>query len=90
MNEDESRQDPQDEISSTVDAKGLICPEPVMMLHSAVRDAKGGQVIQVLATDPSTKKDIAQFCEFLGHDLLSQSQEGEVLIHLVRKKGLNS
>ncbi len=86
MSEDNSKQDFQDEISTTVDAKGLICPEPVMMLHSAVRDANGGQVIQVLATDPSTKKDIAQFCEFLGHELLDQRQDGDVLTHLVRKK----
>ncbi|MFL0799963.1 MAG: sulfurtransferase TusA [Agarilytica sp.] len=86
MSKDDSKQRLHEDISTTVDAKGLICPEPVMMLHSAVRDAKGGQVIQVLATDPSTKKDIAQFCEFLGHELLDQSLDGDVLIHLVRKK----
>ncbi len=86
MSEENSKSSLHEDISTMVDAKGLICPEPVMMLHSAVRDAKGGQVIQVLATDPSTKKDIAQFCEFLGHELLDQSQDGDVLIHLVRKK----
>ncbi len=88
MSEDTSKPGLQEEISTTVDAKGLICPEPVMMLHSAVRDARGGQVIQVLATDPSTKKDIAQFCEFLGHELIDQSRDGDVLIHLVRKKSI--
>ena len=57
-------------MSKVIDAKGLICPEPVMLLHAAVRDAKEGEVIEVVATDPSTMKDIANFCEFLGHSLL--------------------
>lgn len=71
--------------AQVVDASGLICPEPVMMLHSAVRDASVGDVIKVIATDPSTQKDIKQFCVFLGHDLLSQSEEDGVHVHYVKK-----
>jgi len=53
----------------SLDTKGLICPEPVMMLHGAVRDADKGDIIRVIATDPSTERDIAKFCQFLGHTL---------------------
>ncbi len=70
----------------TLDTCGLICPEPVMMLHNAMRDIKGGQVIEVVATDPSTQRDIPKFCEFLGHELLHQETRGEVLAFLIRKK----
>ena len=38
-----------------LDACGLYCPEPVMMLHNMVRDAEEGQLLQVIATDPSTQ-----------------------------------
>ncbi len=76
----------QHKIDHSVDAQGLICPEPVMMLHNAVRDAKVGEVIQVIATDPSTQRDIAQFCEFLGHELLEQKQEANIYSHLLRKQ----
>lgn len=62
-------------VTATVNAKGLICPEPVMMLHSAVRDAGPGDVIEVLATDPTTRRDIQQFCDFLGHGLLEVKEE---------------
>ena len=63
-----------------VDTSGLVCPEPVMMLHSAVRQLAMGQVIKVIATDPSTARDIPKFCGFLGHELIAQGHkpgEGE-------------
>ena len=55
-----------------VDTSGLVCPEPVMMLHSAVRQLALGQIIKVIATDPSTARDIPKFCGFLGHELIAQ------------------
>ncbi len=68
----------------SLDTQGLFCPEPVMMLHNAVRDAKPGDVIKVLATDPSTERDIPKFCQFLGHELLSVSAEDERWTYFIR------
>ena len=45
-----------------LDTQGLNCPEPVMMLHQAVRKSSSGTIIKVLATDPSTTRDIPKFC----------------------------
>jgi len=56
-----------------LDATGLFCPEPVMLLHNKIRDIAVGETVQVLATDPSTERDIPKFCVFLGHELLEQS-----------------
>jgi len=68
-----------------LDTKGLICPEPVMMLHNAIRDAVTGDVIEVHATDPSANRDIPKFCSFLGHELVTQKQDGDVLMFWVKK-----
>ena len=57
-----------------LDATGLFCPEPVMLLHNKIRDIAVGDTLQVLATDPSTERDIPKFCTFLGHDLLEQDE----------------
>ncbi len=66
-----------------LDASGLLCPEPIMMLHNAVRDVEDGQIIKMLSTDPSTQRDIVRFCEFLGHELLgSEEQDGQFLFWL--------
>ena len=58
----------------TVDASGLCCPEPVMLLHKAVKRVESGGLILVLATDPSTERDIPRFSEFLRHPLLAYEQ----------------
>ena len=68
-----------------LDASGLFCPEPVMLLHNAVRDVATGAVLKVVATDPSTRRDIPKFCRFLGHELLQQQERDGQLIYFIRK-----
>ncbi|MBL2056362.1 sulfurtransferase TusA-like, partial [Klebsiella pneumoniae] len=36
--------------------------------------AKSGDVVEVLATDPSTSWDIPKFCMHLGHELLLKEE----------------
>ena len=50
-----------------VDANGLICPEPIMMLHKAINDSIDGAIIELEATDPTAERDVKKFCHFLGH-----------------------
>lgn len=69
----------------TLDARGLLCPEPVMLLHKAMRPLAVGEQLTVLATDPTTERDIPQFCRMLGHELVSQQSEGEELIYVLQK-----
>lgn len=69
-----------------LDTQGLYCPEPVMMLHSKIRDIEPGEVIEVCATDPSTQRDIPKFCSFLGHPLLHQEQQDELYYYYIQKK----
>lgn len=70
-----------------LDTCGLYCPEPVMLLHNKVRDMQPGECVEVIATDPSTQRDIPKFCSFLGHQLLSQEQRGEQFFYRIRKGG---
>ena len=70
-----------------LDARGLFCPEPVMLLHKKVREAKVGELIKVLATDPSTTRDIPKFCHFLGHELVSTEESNNEFHYLLRKTG---
>ena len=73
------------EIDHTLDARGLMCPEPVMLLHRHIGDVPVGGVLEVLATDPSTRRDVPKFCAFLGHELLSETEEEGVLIYRLRR-----
>lgn len=68
-----------------LDARGLFCPEPVMLLHNLMRDIALGEVIEVWATDPSTLRDFVKFCTFLEQELmLSEEQDGQYHF-LIRK-----
>ena len=70
----------------TLDARGLFCPEPVMMLHNAFRDLQSGQVLKLLATDPSTTRDVPKVCLFLGHKLIRQEENGDEYHYWLQKK----
>lgn len=66
-----------------LDATGLLCPEPVMLLHGKVRDLPAGGVLKVIATDPSTRRDIPKFCAFLGYELMGQKERDGVFIYWI-------
>lgn len=70
-----------------LDATGLFCPEPVMMLHNKVRDLSPGAVLKVIATDPSTQRDIPKFCVFLGHELERQMTSDGQYLYWIRTRG---
>ena len=74
------------QVDAELDATGLFCPEPVMMLHTKVRELAAGEVLKVTATDPSTQRDIPKFCTFLEHQLLDSSEQDGVYIYWIRKK----
>ncbi len=58
-----------------------------MLLHNKIRDIAAGEVLQVLATDPSTQRDIPKFCGFLGHQLLQQDESEGDFRYWLRKTG---
>lgn len=68
-----------------LDAVGLLCPEPVMMLHNIVREMSSGDILKVVATDPSTTRDIPKFCAFLGHELLEQEEGDGQYVYFIKK-----
>lgn len=69
----------------TLDAQGLRCPEPVMMVRKAVREMADTQVLLVLADDPSTTRDIPSFCEFMEHTLLQSEIDCQPYRYWIQK-----
>ncbi|MDD1648881.1 MAG: sulfurtransferase TusA family protein [Methylococcaceae bacterium] len=72
-------------IDLELDARGLMCPLPLLRLKKALQMLEDGQVVQVLATDPASVLDFGVFIEQTGHALLEQSEETGVFIYLIRK-----
>ena len=85
-----NKQSDADSITSTsieLDACGLYCPEPVMLLHNKIRDIEVGQLLLLHATDPSTTRDVPKFCHFLGHELVESNEVDGNYKYLIRKVG---
>ncbi len=68
-----------------LDAIGLRCPEPVMMVRLTLRKMKQGEVLKVMTDDPSTKRDIPKFCMFMDHQLVDSVTEEPPFSYWVRK-----
>lgn len=49
----------------TVDARGLSCPEPVMLTSEALK-THSGEVLKVLVTEPHTKMNVEKFAGHMG------------------------
>ncbi len=75
-------------VDHELNAEGLYCPEPVMLLHNKIRDMAVGDAVKVIATDPSTERDIPKFCRFLGHTLLETKREGRFFYYWIQKNAL--
>jgi tRNA 2-thiouridine synthesizing protein A len=39
----------------------------------------------VIATDPSTTRDIPRFCQFLGHELVNETEQDGEFVYLIRR-----
>ena len=68
-----------------LDAIGLRCPEPVMMVRKKVRLLADGETLLVSADDPSTTRDIPSFCRFMDHTLVASETEQAPYRYLIRK-----
>ena len=70
-----------------IDAVGLECPEPLMILRNKVRAMAVGETVSVVATDPSTVRDFTNFCRFMGHELAESSRDADRYRFTIRKRG---
>ena len=68
-----------------LDASGLVCPEPLMLVRNKVRTMAAGEVLHIVATDPSTSRDFHNFCRFMGHEMVAESTTDGTFEYWIRK-----
>jgi len=61
----------------TVDARGLLCPLPVIRLQDAVKDLPPGTEVELIGTDPGVLHDVPAWCRVHGHRVLQTRDDGE-------------
>ncbi|WP_232695493.1 sulfurtransferase TusA family protein [Brevibacillus daliensis] len=73
----------------TIDCKGLACPLPIVRTKKAMDEIQPGQVIEVQATDKGSLADMQGWAKNTGHQYLGTVQQGDVLVHYLRKANSN-
>ena len=74
------------EITQTIDARGLSCPMPIVRTAQAVKPLPSGAVVELLATDSGSIKDVAAWCRVTGNELIEQTSDGVVYRFVIRRK----
>ena len=69
-----------------LDVKGLNCPLPILRTKKALAEMSSGQVLRVLATDPSAAKDFQAFARQTGNPLLSTAEADQVFEFFFQRK----
>ena len=67
-----------------VDARGTACPGPIAKLVRAYRQAKNGDIIEVLATDPGFKPDVQAWVKRTGNELVELTEENGVIKAVIK------
>jgi len=62
--------------NKTVDARGLNCPMPITKSMQAIKKIKVGQVLEILTTDPGSKRDIPIWAQATKQELISIEELG--------------
>ena len=68
-----------------LDAKGLLCPLPVLKARKRLQALASGQVLRILADDPAAVIDVPHFCNEAGHALLAMQEVADGQLYFIKK-----
>jgi tRNA 2-thiouridine synthesizing protein A len=71
--------------ATTVDARGLACPMSIVKAAQWARSAAPGELMDLLATDAGSLKDVPAWCRSTGNDLVERRADAGVQHFLIRR-----
>ena len=79
--------DPHMSETEQVDARGLLCPLPVLRLRKRLLSLPQGTRLKLIATDPAAIIDVPHFCAQSGHRLVATRGLGDGVTEFTVEKG---
>lgn len=74
-----------EQVDATLDARGMLCPMPIVKTNKAMEPLRPGQVLELLATDKGSCVDVPAWCSSRKHTLLHTDTEGSVYRFYIKK-----
>jgi tRNA 2-thiouridine synthesizing protein A len=72
-------------ITTTIDARNLSCPLPLLKAKQALHQIDAGQCVLVLATDAGSVRDFHAFIELSAHSMIEFSDENTHYRYVIEK-----
>lgn len=69
-----------------IDARGLLCPLPVLKARKRLSTMGNGEVLRLVATDPAAVIDVPHYCRESGNTLVGTEADGEATAYLIRRE----
>jgi tRNA 2-thiouridine synthesizing protein A len=67
-----------------LDARGLNCPLPLLKTRQALRALQAGALLEVMATDAGSARDIPEYLRQSSHELVRHEQDEREFRFLIR------
>lgn len=68
-----------------LDARGLLCPLPVLKARKRLMALPSGAELRMLADDPAAIVDVPHFCAEAGHVLVAQEDHAGHQVYVIAK-----
>ena len=65
---------------NVIDARGLSCPEPVIMARKALKS--GENAYQILVDNPASRENVTRYAEHQGYGVSVEEKAGEYTLNL--------
>lgn len=65
---------------NTLDARGLSCPEPVIMIRKAMM-SKESQYTMIV-DNPTSKENVMRYAEHQGYSVIIEEKDSEYTLHM--------
>jgi tRNA 2-thiouridine synthesizing protein A len=68
-----------------VDVRGETCPVPLVEMRKALRKAASGDIVEIIGTNPASRKEIPMAAEALSVKIIRNEQNGNEWTIILQK-----
>ena len=73
------------DVAHELDARGLLCPLPVLKAAKRLRAMRPGEVLRLISDDPAAVVDVPHYCAESGNALDGTGDQDGAQVYLIRK-----
>ena len=71
-------------MTKTVDARGMVCPQPVIMTRNALQ---GGEGVTTIVDNDTAQHNVTRMAEKAGYSVRAERREDGIYLHIARQEG---